>query len=131
LAVIAWMAGMLYLPRLYVYHMTATPGGELETALKLQERRLLRAIMNPAMIAAWTLGALMLIANPPLLQQGWMHAKLTFVVIMSGLHGFYSSSRRAFERGERPRSERFWRIMNEVPAVLAIGIVIFAVVQPF
>jgi putative membrane protein len=131
LAVIAWMAGMLYLPRLYVYHMGAAPGGELETALKLQERRLLRAITNPAMIAAWTLGVLLLSANPALLSESWMHAKLTFVLILSGVHGFYASAFRKFARGERPYTERFWRIMNEAPALLAIGIVIFVVAEPF
>jgi len=131
LAVIAWMAGMLYLPRLYVYHMTATPDGELDEALKTQERRLLRGILNPAMIATWTLGPLMLWANPELLSQPWMHAKLLLVVLMSAVHGFYAAARKKFERGERPRTERFWRIINEAPAVLAIGIVILAVVEPF
>jgi len=131
LAVIAWMAGMLYLPRLFVYHMTATPGGELDEALKTQERRLLRGILNPAMIAAWVFGPLMLWANPTLLSEPWMHTKLLLVVLMSGIHGYYAVARKKFERGERPRSERFWRIANEVPAVLAIGIVILAVVEPF
>ncbi len=130
LSVIAWMAGMLYLPRLYVYHMKAAPGGELDETLKVQERRLLRGITNPAMLAAWALGILMLIANPALLSQSWMHAKLALVVTMSAVHGYYSSARKKFERGERPRTERFWRILNEVPAVLAIPIVIFAVVEP-
>jgi putative membrane protein len=131
LAVIAWMAGLLYLPRLFVYHMTATAGGELETALAAQERRLLRFIMNPAMVAAWAFGLLMLAANPALLSQGWMHAKLVLVIGMTGLHHVYSSARKRFDRGERPRSERFWRLINEAPAVLAILIVILAVVEPF
>lgn len=131
LSVIAWMAGMLYLPRLFVYHMSASPGGELEETLKLQERRLLKGIVNPAMIAAWLFGLLMLAANPPLLQEAWMHAKLTLVVAMSALHGFYASAQKKFARGERPRTERFWRIANEAPFVLAIFIVIFAVVEPF
>jgi putative membrane protein len=130
LAVIAWMAGLLYLPRLYVYHMGAAAGGELEGALKAQERRLLRVIMNPAMIAAWTFGVLMLAANPGLLPQPWMLAKLVLVVAMTGLHHIYSSARKTFERGQRPRSERFWRMINEAPAVLAILIVILAVVEP-
>ena len=131
LSVIAWMAGLLYLPRLYVYHMGATADGELDTALKGQERRLLRIIMNPAMIATWTFGVLMLAANPGLLSQGWMHAKLLLVVAMTGLHHIYSAARAKFERGERPRTEKFWRMINEAPFILAIFIVILAVVEPF
>jgi putative membrane protein len=131
LAVIAWMAGLLYLPRLYVYHMGAAAGGELDEALKAQERRLLRAIMNPAMIASWTFGVLMLAANPGLLSQGFMHVKLLLVVLLTGLHHVYSTARKKFERGERPRTERTWRILNEAPAVLAILIVILVVVEPF
>jgi putative membrane protein len=131
LSVIAWMAGLLYLPRLFVYHMTAAAGGELETALKAQEGRLLKFIMNPAMIAAWIFGVLMLVANTALLSQPWMHAKLVLVVVMTGLHHVYSLARKRFERGERPRTERFWRMINEAPAVVAILIVILAVVEPF
>lgn len=131
LAVIAWMAGLLYLPRLFVYHHTAKPGGELESALIKQEERLLRIIMNPAMIAAWVLALLMLWGNSALFSQGWMHVKFLAVIALSGLHGFYAASRRKFAAGERPRTEKFWRMMNEVPFVLAIVIVIMAVVEPF
>ena len=113
LSVIAWMAGMLYLPRLFVYHMNAQPGGELDETLKVQERRLLRGIVNPAMIATWLFGILLLAANPALLSQGWMHAKLGLVVLLSGVHGFYAMERKKFDRGERPRSGTFWRIANE------------------
>jgi putative membrane protein len=131
LSVIAWMAGMLYLPRLYVYHMTAIPGGELETALKTQERRLLRIIVNPTMIATWSFGLLMIAANPALLGEGWLHAKLALVLIVSGVHGFYASAYKKFARGERPRTERFWRMINEVPFILAVPIVILVVLKPF
>ncbi|PWE18358.1 protoporphyrinogen oxidase HemJ [Marinicauda salina] len=131
IAVIYWMAGMLYLPRLFVYHHQAEPGGELETALLKQEHNLLRIIVNPAMIAVWTLAILMLIANPTLLSTGWFHAKLLLVVILSGIHGVYAGARRRFARGERPRTERFWRIMNEAPAVMVIVIVLLAVLKPF
>lgn len=130
LSVIAWMAGMLYLPRLYVYHVTATRGGELDTALIAQERRLLRFITNPAMIAAWLLGLAMIWANPILLSQPWMHVKLTALVAMTALHGYYAASRKRFEAGTNQRSERFWRIINEAPAVLAIVIVFMAVLEP-
>lgn len=131
LSVIAWMAGMLYLPRLFVYHMKATPGGELEEALKGQERRLLKIIVNPSMVATWTFGLLMIAASPALLSQGWLHAKLLLVLIISGVHGYYAMAFKKFARGERPRSEKFWRIMNEIPFILAIPVVILVVVKPF
>ena len=130
-AVIFWMAGMLYLPRLFVDHHTASEGGELETALKVQQRNLLKIIMNPAMIAVWLLAVFMLVVNPALWTSGWMHAKLLLVLGLSGLHGFYAASARKFAGGERPRTERFWRMINEVPAIAAIFIVILAVVKPF
>lgn len=130
-AVIFWMAGMLYLPRLFVYHHGATPGGELETALLKQEKNLNRIIMGPALIAVWLFAGLMIAINPALFSQGWFHAKLVLVIALSGVHGFYAASVKRFARGERPRTERFWRIMNEVPAIAAILIVILAVVKPF
>lgn len=130
-SVIFWMAGMLYLPRLFVYHHTATPGGELEVALLKQEHNLNRIILGPALIAVWLFAGLMVIANPALFAQGWFHAKLVLVIALSGVHGFYAASVKRFARGERPRSERFWRIMNEVPAIAAIVIVLLAVVKPF
>ncbi|MGD2132955.1 MAG: CopD family protein [Maricaulaceae bacterium] len=134
LMVIAWMAGMLYLPRLFVHHMGATPDGELEQSLKLQERRLLKIIVNPSMIGAWAFGLLMLWAHwGPIMQTGayWFHPKFLLVLILSGIHGFYAGAQKKFARGERPRTEKFWRMMNEIPALLAIGIVILAVVEPF
>ncbi|MEM8772303.1 MAG: protoporphyrinogen oxidase HemJ [Pseudomonadota bacterium] len=131
LAIIAWMAGMMYLPRLFVYHHGVAKGGEAETTLVTMERRLLKGIMNPSVAAVWLLGILMLIANPSLLSAGWFHVKLLFVIIISGIHGFYAASRRKFEAGERPRTERFWRIMNEAPFIALIVIVIMAVVKPF
>lgn len=130
-AVIFWMAGMLYLPRLFVYHHTAAPGGELETALLKQEKNLNRIILGPALIAVWLFAGLMLIANPALLSQGWFHGKLFLVIALSGVHGFYAASVKRFAKGERPRTERFWRIMNEVPAIALILIVLLAVVKPF
>lgn len=129
--VIFWMAGMLYLPRLYVYHHQAQPGGELETALLKQERNLLKIILNPAMALVWIFATLMLVANPALFTQGWFHGKLALVIALSGIHGFYAASARKFAQGQRPRSERFWRLMNEGPALLAVIIVILAVVKPF
>lgn len=130
-AVIFWMAGMLYLPRLFVYHHDAAPGGELEAALLKQERNLLKIIVNPAMVAVWVLAILMLLANTALWTSGWFHVKLLLVLALSGLHGVYASAQKKFARGERPRSGKFWRIMNEVPAIGVLVIVILAVVKPF
>ncbi len=131
ISVVFWMAAMLYLPRLYVYHSTAEPGGELETALKTQERNLLKIIMNPASIAVWLFAVLMLWARPQLFGAGWFHIKLALVIGLTGLHHYYASAFKRFDRGERPRSERFWRIINEAPALTTIGVVILAVVKPF
>ncbi len=132
IAVIAWMAGMLYLPRLFVYHADAPKGGELSETLKIMERRLLRIIINPAMILAFLFGALMLWVNwDGLIAQGWMHAKLTLVILMSGVHGFFARWRKQFERDENTRSAKFYRIWNEVPTVMMIAVVIFVIVKPF
>lgn len=130
-AVIFWMAGMLYLPRLFVYHHQAEAGGELERALLVQERNLLKIILNPALIAVWVLAIAMIVLNPGLWSSGWFHAKLLLVLIVSGLHGFYAASAKKFAAGDRPRTEKFWRMINEGPALLAIVIVLLAVVKPF
>jgi putative membrane protein len=131
IAVIFWMAGMLYLPRLFVYHHISEPGGELEGALLIQERNLLGIIMNPALIAVWVFALIMVASNSSLWTSGWFHAKLLLVLAVSGIHGFYAASARKFAGGERPRSEKFWRLMNEAPAIAAVLIVVLAVVKPF
>jgi len=131
ISVIAWMAAMLYLPRLYVYHCRVAAGSEADGLFKTMEVKLLRAILNPAMIAAWLFGILMLVANPALLSQPWMHVKLTAVVILSALHGFMARWRKDFVNATNRHSERFYRVMNEVPAVLMVIIVIMVIVQPF
>jgi putative membrane protein len=130
IAIIAWMAGMLYLPRLFVYHSQVAPDSPQSTTFKVMERRLLKAIINPAMIAAWILG-LWLAWDAGLFRQGWLHAKLVLVVVMSGLHGHFSAAVRAFAEDRNTRSARYWRIMNEVPTILMIGIVILVIVKPF
>ena len=131
IAIIAWMAGMLYLPRLYVYHADAPKGSDKSETFKVMERRLLRFIMNPAMIAALVFGVLMIWANPDLMKQGWMHAKLGLIVLMFGLHGVFSKWRKVFERDENTRSAKFYKIWNEAPTLLMIIIVIMAVAEPF
>ncbi len=132
IAVISWMAGMLYLPRLFVYHVDAKKDSDLSQTLKIMERRLLRLIINPAMIVTWVIALLMLWGNSEvLMSSGWFHAKLTLVLIMSGVHGMFSKWRKAFERDENTKSATFFRIWNEVPTVLMIIIVILAVAKPF
>jgi protoporphyrinogen IX oxidase len=131
IAVIAWMAGMLYLPRLFVYHCAAEPGSQQSETFKVMERRLLRVIINPAMIATWLLGLWLLWLSPGVLWAGWLHAKLTLVVVLSGVHGLFSRWVRDFARDANRRSQKFYRLMNELPTVLMIGIVILVIVKPF
>lgn len=131
IAVIAWMAGMMYLPRLFINHHQAEKGGEAERFFIAMERRLLKAIINPSMIAVWLLGILMVIANPSTLSQPWFHLKLLMALGISAVHGFYAGARKKFEAGERPRTEEFWRIINEIPFVMLIIIVIMVIVKPF
>ena len=131
IAMIAWMAGMFYLPRLYVYHCDAAKGSELSETLKIMERRLLRFIINPAMISTFLFGCLMLWANPDLLHQAWMHAKLGLVFLMTVTHGLYARWRKVFLRDENTRPAKFYRIWNEVPTLLMIFIVILVIVKPF
>ena len=130
IAVLAWMAGMLYLPRLFVYHARATKGSELSETFKVMERRLLRGIINPAMIAAWILG-LTLAWKGEHWREGWFHAKLLWLVGMQLCHAAFARWRRAFANDANVHSDRFYRFMNEVPTVLLILIVILAVVKPF
>jgi len=131
ISVIFWMAGMAYLPRLFVYHAESAPGSDKSETFKIMERRLLRGIINPAMLAAFLFGGLMLALNPSLFSDGWMHVKLTLIFIMSAAHGWFSRWRKDFERDENKRPARFYRIVNEIPPVLVIFIVILAVVKPF
>ena len=130
IAVIAWMAGMLYLPRLYVYHCAAAPGSAQSETFKVMERRLLRAIINPAMILAWVLG-LALVAHLDAWGEAWMHAKFACVIALSTLHGFFARWRRQFDRDDNRHEARFYRLMNEVPTVLMVAIVVLVVVKPF
>jgi putative membrane protein len=129
-AVIAWMAGMLYLPRLFVYHCEAETGSKQSETFKVMERRLLRAIINPAMIATWVLG-LWLAWDGGFLRSGWLHGKILLVVILSAIHGLLTRCVREFAEDRNVRSQKFYRIINEVPAVLMVGIVILVVVKPF
>lgn len=131
ISVIAFMAGMLYLPRLYVYHAAAPKGSQLSETFKVMERRLLRAIINPAFVAMTLFGGLMFWANPALLEQGWIHVKLAILLVFGVVHVLYARWRKLFERDENTRGDVFYRIWNEIPTVLMIAIVILAVMKPF
>lgn len=131
IAVIAWMAGLLYLPRLFAYHANAANGSELSETLKVMEARLLRIIMNPAMIAAWLFGLSMLWANPSMMHHGWIHVKLMAVLAMTVLHMMFARWRKVFANDANIRPARFYKIWNEAPTILMIIIVVMAVVEPF
>ncbi len=135
IAIISWMAGMLYLPRLYVYHARQKPGSETSEMLKIMERKLLRFIMNPAMIVSIILGIILMVegkfmSNP--VGAGWLHAKIFLSIFgMGGMHALLARYRKDFERDENKHSEKFYRIINEVPTALMMIIVFLVVVKPF
>lgn len=131
ISVIFWIAGMAYLPRLFVYHAESEPGSETSELFKVMERRLLRGIINPSMAAAFLFGGLMLAINPALFSDHWMQVKLVLVLGLGAIHGEFSRWRKQFERDENRRPARFYRIVNEVPLVLVILIVLLAVPKPF
>ena len=130
ISVMSWMAGLLYLPRLFVYHAETTVGSVRAETFKVMERRLLKAIMNPAMIASFAFGIWMIVLAPGLLYEPWMHVKILCVLLMAGCHGVFSKMRRRLENDEPPRPPHTYRIWNEVPTVLMVIIVFMAVVKP-
>ena len=130
IGMVAWMAGMLYLPRLFVYHVAAAPGSAQSDTFKLMERRLLRFIMNPAMAAVWVTG-LWLAFDGGHLREGWLHAKILLVVLLSGVHGMLAGATRRFGNDANTRPAGYFRVINEVPTVLLIGIVVLVIVKPF
>lgn len=130
ISIIAWMAALFYLPRLYVYHAEAAPGSDRIAAFKVMERRLYKAIMTPAMVAAWVFGLLTAYYGG-WFASGWFHAKLLFVLILSGFHGFLGAELHRLATDAGTRSPRFYRIVNEVPTALMIVIVILVVLKPF
>jgi protoporphyrinogen IX oxidase len=130
IAVISWMAGLLYLPRLFVYHCEAEIGSKQSETFKVMERRLLKAIMNPAMIVAWLAG-LYLAWSGHWFSSGWLHGKLALVILLSGVHGFFSRCVKDFAADRNTRSQKLYRIINELTTVMMIGIVILVAVKPF
>ncbi len=131
IAVIAWMAGVLYLPRLFVYHTEAAAGSAQSETFKIMERRLLWAITTPAMIASWIFGLILAFSVVNWSAAGWFHAKLVLVLILSGFTGLLVKWTADFANDRNSKSQRFFRIVNEVPTLLMIAIVILAVVRPF
>ena len=130
ISVIAWMAGMFYLPRLFVYHTGVAPGSAESERFKLMEQRLLRGIINPSMVATWVFGVTLAMLTE-VYKEHWFQAKFVLVVIMSGLHGYFAGRVRAFARDRNDKPARFYRVLNEVPPLLMVFIVILVIVQPF
>jgi protoporphyrinogen IX oxidase len=130
IAVIAWMSGLLYLPRLFVYHTQTKPGSEGSERFKVMERKLLKGIINPSMIAVWILGPLLAWLTSAYLDL-WLQIKFVLVLVLSGIHGLLVRYWRAFSEDRNTHSERFYRILNEIPAVLMVLIVILVAVKPF
>ena len=131
-SVIAWMAGMMYLPRLFVYHADSVVGSDKAETFKIMERRLYRGIITPAMIATWLFGLWLAFGFGIVdFSQGWMWLKAVAVIALSGVHGWYGSMLRAFKEDRNMRSHRFYRAINEIPFVMAIVIVIAVIVKPF
>ncbi len=130
IAVIAWMAGMLYLPRLFVYHCEAEIGSKQSETFKVMERRLLKAIINPAMMVTWFAG-LYLAWVGHWFSAPWFHVKLVLVLVLSGAHGFFVRFVKDFAADRNSYSQKFYRVLNEVPTLLLVGIVIMVVVKPF
>lgn len=130
IAVIAWMAGMLYLPRLFVYHADAMEGSVQSETFKVMERRLLRGIINPAMLVTWAFG-LWLAWTGFGFQGGWLHGKIALVIAMSAVHGYLSGAVRKFASDRNDKPARHWRIVNEIPTLLMVLIVILVIVKPF
>lgn len=133
IAFTSWMAGMFYLPRLFAYHADTKPGSETSELFKIMERRLLRIIINPAMIATFGLGIWLVTIVHPFSGEGngWFHAKALLLLFMFGMHGYFSATRKAFARDERPRRAKFYKIINEVVTILFVVIVLLAVLKPF
>jgi putative membrane protein len=130
ISVIAWMAGLFYLPRLFVYHADVPPASNRSDMLKVMERKLLKIIMNPAMILTFVFGGLML-GIPGMMSQGWIHAKLTLVLVLAGFHGLCARHVRLFALNQNTKTHRYYRFFNEVPTLLMVAIVLLAVLKPF
>lgn len=130
IAIISWMAGLLYLPRLFIYHCDAPKGSAQSETFKVMEGRLLNIIMTPAMVISWVLG-LWLAWQMGFFASGWFHAKLALTIGLSGVHGYFVGAARQFREDRNEKPPRHWRIVNEVPTLLMVAIVILVIVKPF
>ena len=132
ISLISWMAAMLYLPRIFVYHAESTIGSESYKIFKTMERRLLKIIMTPAMIFTFLFGVLLIMHDSSYyLKSGWLHFKLLLVIFMAGLHGYFAKTVRSFANNNNQHSAKFYRIINEAPTILMVLIVILAIIKPF
>jgi len=131
ISVIAWMAGLLYLPRLFVYHANEPAGSATSETFKVMERRLYKAIMNPAMVSTWVFGIAMLWLTPGWMQDGWMHAKLFLVLVMTAMHHVMGRWRKTFAADGNTRGDRYYRIANEVPTLIMVVVVFLVIMKPF
>ncbi|MEM0985694.1 MAG: CopD family protein [Pseudomonadota bacterium] len=129
--VVAWMASLLIYPRYKIHQLTGIPGGELALAMSDASTRLRRIIMTPAMLLVWGLGITMIVLNPGLLQQGWLHAKIFLLVVLSGIHGWFVGMGRKIDNGQSPVSAKTLRMINEAPFLLMIVVVVLAITKPF
>jgi putative membrane protein len=130
IAVMSWMAGLLYLPRLFIYHTDAEPGSVQSETFKVMEGRLLKVIMNPAMVISWGLGLYLAWVTYGF-HGGWLHIKIMLVLILTGVHFLFARAVKRFAQDGPRETARYWRGMNELPTVLMIAIVIFVIVKPF
>jgi len=133
IAVIAWMAGLLYLPRLYVYHALSKKGSQQSETFKVMERRLLRAITTPAMLAAWAFGLILIFYFGVIdwSQDGWFHAKLVLVILLTAYHGALGRWRRGFADDANKHGPSFYRVVNEIPTIIMVLVVLLVIVKPF
>ena len=131
IALILWMVGMLYLPRIFVYHAQVQTGSEADGKFKEMERGLMAALLNPAMIVTFVTGILLIVAMPGYMQQGWLHSKLLLVLLMGGVHGMLSKFRKNFDQGQNIKSEGFYKKLNLVPGILIVLIVWLVIMKPF
>lgn len=132
IAVLAWMAGMLMLPRFYAYQTSGVIGGELDKTMTLAAQRLGRIILTPALLVMWAMGLyIAIVARPEFLTQGWFHIKAALIFLLSGMHGWLIAEGRRLAKGERKHSEKFWRLLNELPFVVAIVAVFLVILKPF
>ena len=131
IAIISWMVGLLYLPRLYVYHSTARKNSRQDHTFRLMEKRLLKRIMTPAMITAILAGLTLIALNPQLMTQTWLQIKLILVLALTAIHGKFSAMRKTFINDTATHTQNYYRIWNEIPTLLMVLIIILAIVRPF